>query len=85
MVPAASRSDFRPGCGDIKQQGDTPKEKDASIQQNKQEQYFTNWKQREEIAEAMLPIIGRLYRNHGIADKQGKPPVRRSRVFATPH
>lgn len=33
---------------------------------NKQEQYFTDWKQREEIAEAMLPIIGRLYRNHGI-------------------
>ena len=32
----------------------------------KQEQYFTDWKQREEIAEAMLPIIGRLYRNHGI-------------------
>ena len=26
----------------------------------KQEQYFSDWKQREEIAEAMLPIIGRL-------------------------
>ena len=69
MASAASRPDFRPGCGDIKQQGDTPKEKEASIQLNKQEQYFTNWKQREEIAEAMLPIIGRLYRNHGIGDK----------------
>ena len=32
----------------------------------KQEQYFVDWKQREEIAEAMLPIIGRLYRDHGI-------------------
>ncbi len=32
----------------------------------KQEQYFSDWKQREEIAEAMLPIIGRLYRDHGI-------------------
>jgi glyceraldehyde 3-phosphate dehydrogenase len=32
----------------------------------KQEEYFSDWKQREEIAEAMLPIIGRLYRNHGI-------------------
>ena len=32
----------------------------------KDEQYFSDWKQREEIAEAMLPIIGRLYRDHGI-------------------
>ena len=32
MASAASRPDFRPGCGDIKQQGDTPKEKEASIQ-----------------------------------------------------
>jgi len=32
----------------------------------KQEQYFSDWKQREEIAEEMLPIIGRLYRNHGV-------------------
>ncbi len=33
---------------------------------NKQERYFSDWKQREEIAEAMLPIIGRLYRDHGV-------------------
>ncbi len=32
----------------------------------KQERYFSDWKQREEIAEAMLPIIGRLYRDHGV-------------------
>jgi glyceraldehyde 3-phosphate dehydrogenase len=32
----------------------------------KDEQYFSDWKQREEIAEAMLPIIGRLYRDHGV-------------------
>ena len=32
----------------------------------KQEEYFSDWKEREEIAEAMLPIIGRLYRDHGI-------------------
>jgi len=32
----------------------------------KDDQYFSDWKQREELAEAMLPIIGRLYRNHGI-------------------
>ena len=32
----------------------------------KHNEYFSDWKQREEIAEAMLPIIGRLYRNHGV-------------------
>lgn len=32
----------------------------------KQEAYFSDWKQREELAEAMMPIIGRLYRDHGI-------------------
>ena len=32
----------------------------------KQEEYFSDWKQREELAEAMLPIVGRLYRDHGI-------------------
>ncbi len=33
---------------------------------DKQEKYFLDWKEREDIAEAMLPIIGHLYRNHGI-------------------
>ncbi len=33
---------------------------------DKNEQYFSDWKQREEIAEAMLPIIGQLYRDRGI-------------------
>ncbi len=32
----------------------------------KHEKYFSDWKQREEIAETMLPIIGRLYRDHGV-------------------
>ena len=32
----------------------------------KHEKYFSDWKEREELAEAMLPIIGRLYRDHGI-------------------
>jgi glyceraldehyde 3-phosphate dehydrogenase len=32
----------------------------------KHDEYFSDWKQREEIAEVMLPIIGRLYRNHGV-------------------
>lgn len=36
------------------------------MSQRIEEGYFSDWKQREEIAEAMLPIIGRLYRNHGI-------------------
>jgi glyceraldehyde 3-phosphate dehydrogenase len=32
----------------------------------KQDYYFKDWKNREEIAEVMLPLIGRLYRDHGI-------------------
>ena len=31
-----------------------------------QEAYFHDWKNREEIAESMLPLIGRLYRGHGV-------------------
>jgi len=34
--------------------------------QDKTRHYFNDWKEREEIAETMLPIIGRLYRNRGI-------------------
>jgi glyceraldehyde 3-phosphate dehydrogenase (phosphorylating) len=33
---------------------------------DKQELYFSDWKNREEIAESMLPPIGRLYRNFGV-------------------
>jgi glyceraldehyde 3-phosphate dehydrogenase len=36
------------------------------MQADKQQMYFKDWKNREETAEAMLPLIGRLYRNHGI-------------------
>ncbi len=36
------------------------------MQADKQEMYFKDWKNREETAEAMLPLIGRLYRNHGV-------------------
>jgi len=32
----------------------------------KQERYFSDWKTREEIAEQMLPIIGKLYRDRGV-------------------
>ena len=31
-----------------------------------QETYFKDWKEREALAEAMLPLIGMLYREHGI-------------------
>ncbi len=36
------------------------------MQTEKQESYFKDWKTREEIAEMMIPVIGRLYRNHGV-------------------
>ncbi|HKL49147.1 MAG TPA: glyceraldehyde 3-phosphate dehydrogenase NAD-binding domain-containing protein, partial [Desulfuromonadales bacterium] len=32
----------------------------------KQETYFKDWKKREEIAEKMIPVIGSLYREHGV-------------------
>jgi glyceraldehyde 3-phosphate dehydrogenase len=32
----------------------------------KQENYFKDWQNREELAEVALPLIGRLYRNHGV-------------------
>lgn len=31
-----------------------------------QEQYFTDWAEREAIAEAMIPLVGRLYRDAGV-------------------
>jgi glyceraldehyde 3-phosphate dehydrogenase len=33
---------------------------------SKEEQYLADWRGREEIAEAMLPLIGALYRNHDV-------------------
>ena len=33
---------------------------------SKMESYFKDWKNREEVAESMLPTIGRLYRDHGV-------------------
>lgn len=32
----------------------------------KAEEYYKDWSQRTEIAEAMVPIIGDLYRNRGV-------------------
>lgn len=34
--------------------------------ENKSEQYFREWKDREETAEAMTPLIGKLYREHEV-------------------
>lgn len=36
------------------------------IQRPKPEDYFKDWKQREALAEAMIPIIGQLNRNHNV-------------------
>ena len=39
------------------------------------DQYFTDWSEREAIAESMLPLIGKLYRDHGvITSVYGKSP-----------
>ena len=47
----------------------------------KQETCFQDWQKREELAEAMLPLIGCLYRNHGVvATVYGRSLVNRSTV-----
>jgi glyceraldehyde 3-phosphate dehydrogenase len=47
----------------------------------KQESYFKDWKNREELAEAMVPVIGRLYRNHGVVTTvYGRSLVNRSTI-----
>jgi glyceraldehyde 3-phosphate dehydrogenase len=46
-----------------------------------QEAYFKDWKEREAIAESMLPLIGQLYRDHGIVTTvYGKTLVRQSGI-----
>jgi glyceraldehyde 3-phosphate dehydrogenase len=46
-----------------------------------QEAYFMDWKEREAIAESMLPLIGQLYREHGIVTTvYGKTLVRQSAI-----
>ena len=48
---------------------------------DKQEQYFSDWKNREDIAESMLPLIGRLYRDHGVVTTvYGRPLVNGSTI-----
>ena len=36
------------------------------MRDEKMESYSNDWRQREEAAESMIPLIGRLYRNHGV-------------------
>jgi len=44
-----------------------------------QERYFQDWKEREALAESMLPLIGKLYREHGIVTSvYGKTLVHQS-------
>jgi glyceraldehyde 3-phosphate dehydrogenase len=48
---------------------------------DKQESYFTDWSEREALAEAMLPLIGKLYRERGIITSvYGRSLVRKSAV-----
>jgi len=43
------------------------------------EQYLTDWKDKESVAEAMIPLIGRLYREHNIVTSIfGRPIINRS-------
>ena len=45
----------------------------------KPDDYFKDWKEREALAEAMIPMIGKLYRERNIATHMyGKPLVNRS-------
>jgi glyceraldehyde 3-phosphate dehydrogenase len=40
---------------------------------------FANWKEREAMAEAMIPMIGKLYRDHSIVTSLfGRPIINRS-------
>ena len=32
----------------------------------KMERYFADWAKREEVAESMVPLIGKLYRDYGV-------------------
>jgi len=48
---------------------------------DKQESYFKDWSEREALAEAMLPLIGKLYRERGIITSlYGRSLVRKSAV-----
>ncbi|BCA80567.1 glyceraldehyde-3-phosphate dehydrogenase [Desulfuromonas sp. AOP6] len=47
----------------------------------KQEDYLKDWQQREELAEAMLPIIGRLYRDRNVViSLYGRPLINPSTI-----
>jgi len=45
------------------------------------ERYFKDWKEREGLAEAMIPLIGTLYRNHGVVTSiYGRSLVHKSTI-----
>jgi len=45
------------------------------------ERYFKDWRGREELAEAMIPLIGTLYRNHGVVTSiYGRSLVHKSTI-----
>ena len=44
----------------------------------KEDRYYADWKEREELAEAMLPLIGRLYRRGVVTTIYGRGLVRAS-------
>ena len=48
------------------------------------EDYFPDWKEREALAEAMIPIIGRLYRKNVVVYCYGRALHRRLRTKASP-
>lgn len=46
---------------------------------DKQEQYLTNWKEKEALAESMIPLIGKLYRDRNVVTSIfGRPIINRS-------
>jgi glyceraldehyde 3-phosphate dehydrogenase len=48
---------------------------------DKQNLYFNDWKNREEIAESMLPLIGQLYRDYGVVTSiYGRTLVHKSTI-----
>jgi len=52
------------------------------VSTNDQEQIFDRWKEREAVAEAMIPLIGKLYRDRNVATTIfGRPLINRS-VFS---
>ena len=51
------------------------------MNQRSQDTYLNDWKQRQELAERMLPLIGTLYRDHGVVLRvYGRPLINVSTI-----